>query len=653
MRTTNIIFASFLFAAAALANPVPPSPIAQTALTIDSVGDGSHAAVTFTLPDGWHIYWQNPGDSGLAPAVKFTLPTGVQAGDILWPTPQKFLTGTIVNYGYGDQVILPVPLSVSDANARGEVTVEATWLVCKDVCIPESATLRGSIPSQDNNGVIQAARAALPTPLAGSASFYADTKKVTVAISLRATQEGNIEFFPIENGVIANDGAREVSRDGNRILLTFDRGYAELPRTLNGVIKIGEHGFIFAADQSITPLAGSTVTSSFVVILLLAFAGGLLLNLMPCVLPILSLKALALAKKGGAAHAQARTQGLAYTAGVVGAFIAVAAVMLAIKSLGMAAGWGFQLQQPGFVAALTLLMVLVALNLLGLFELPVLLGNVSTRVKEDSRMGSVFTGILAVALATPCTAPFMAPAIGATLTMPPAAALTVFAALGLGMASPFLLISFWPAALRLLPKPGAWMHRFKQWVALPILITAGWLLWVLFHLNGIHGAALTLIGAIALYECIRFMSTKRWSGTRLALGILAISAATIVFQPPGFNTTEQTPVASVAYDPSELQRLRNAGTPVFVDATAAWCITCKFNERLVLHTDKIRQVFRDNDVTFMVADWTRGDPIITEYLASFGRNGVPLYVYYPPHKEPVVLPQLLTISTVRETITTP
>ena len=652
MHLLKHILATFLFAATAAASDVPPSPIARTALTIDSTAD-PHAAVTFTLPQGWHIYWQNPGDSGLATALDFTLPPGIRAGSIAWPTPERLLTGTIVNYGYSNEVTLTVPLTISDPQARGDVTVEAKWLVCKDVCIPESAILSGTIPAQDESGIIRAARENLPQPLDGSAQFFADEKTVTLAVTLNQALEGDIAFFPIENGVFANDGKHEIAHEGNRITFTFDRGYAAIPKMFNGVITIANRGFTLAATHSASPLAAVSSSPALLLVLLLAFAGGILLNLMPCVLPILSLKALALAKKSGAAHHEARAQGLAYTAGVVGAFLIVAGIMLTIKSLGMAAGWGFQLQQPGFVAALTLLMVLVALNLLGLFELPVLLGDASTRVKDDNRMGSFLTGALAVALATPCTTPFMAPAIGATLSMPAGTALAVFAMLGFGMAFPFLLVSFWPAALRLLPKPGAWMHRFKQWIAIPILITAGWLLWVLFHLNGIHGAALALIGAIALYECIRFLRKRNVGGRWLALGILMISVATIALQPAALNGTEKAPVSSVPFSTSELQRLRDAGTPVFVDVTATWCITCKFNERLVLHTNKIQRLMQDKGVVFMVADWTRGDPIITDYLASFDRNGVPLYVYYPPNKEPMVLPQLLTISSVTDSITAP
>ena len=334
---------------------------------------------------------------------------------------------------------------------------------------------------------------------------------------------------------------------------------------------------------------------------LLAFLGGLLLNIMPCVLPILALKALALAKKAAASRRAAAVQGMSYTAGVVTSFLAIAAIMLTLKAGGAAIGWGFQLQNPFVVGGLMLVMLAVAANLLGLFSLPALFGARATATDDDQPLGSFLTGALAVMVATPCTAPFMATAIGATLLMPTAQALLVFTALGLGMASPFLLISLWPAARRLLPKPGAWMQRFKHLLAIPMLLTALWLGYVL-------------------------------------LAILA----------PASPSSHETDALHAPYSPARLAELQSAHRPVLVDATAAWCITCKVNERVALNPPAMQQFFREHQVQILVADWTTPDPAITAFLAEFGRNGVPLYVFYPADGgAPRVLPQVLTPEIVK------
>lgn len=510
MRWTACIFAWIFFlmiGQEAVALTPLPSPIVKAELLLDApavkAGEAIRAGVRFTLPPGWHIYGENPGDAGFPTSLTWILPEGMTAGAIDWPTPKRFEVSGIVTYGYGGTVILPVPLTPARDGITGTVTVRADWVACADICIPESATLSAPLASNPEAG---------------------------------------------------------------------------------------------------TALHATTAVSSFASIgiaLGLAFLGGLLLNIMPCVLPILALKALAIAKKGQASRAAAAGQGLAYTAGVVASFLGIAALMLGLKATGAAVGWGFQLQNAWFVGVLAVVMLLVSANLLGLFSLPVLLGRQAHSVDDSTRLGTFLTGALAVLVATPCTAPFMATAIGATLSFPTVQALAVFASLGMGMAAPFLLISLWPAALRLLPKPGAWMVRFKQWLALPMLATAVWLLWVLVQL--------------------------------------------------------QTPIAlpyaqHEHFSPARLAELRAQQKPVLVDVTAAWCITCKINERVALRPDSMQQFFREQSITVLVADWTQRDATITAYLAEFDRNGVPLYVYYPPQGEPRVLPQILTPAIIRDTI---
>lgn len=635
--------------------PIPPSPIVKTKLVVNAPsvkrGVAVDAGVTFTMPEHWHIYWQNPGDSGIPTSLEWTLPNGLSAGAIEWPAPERLEMGGLINYGYSNSVTLPVKLTPTHDGVTGDVQVKANWLVCRDICIPESAMLVVPLRA-DSAGAkaIDAARAKVPTSFNGTATFNATEQDVTLIFTRDAPWEAydNVRFSPIDDGIMANNPAATVKQVGNELTLTAPRGMADLIAELRGVLHVNAGGKETAWEVAAKNAASSDARSggkpspltgegldegaanrtetyhhtpspnplpqgeraspvapfvplSFSLSLLFAFLGGIILNIMPCVLPILALKALALSKKAQASRAAAAQQGISYTAGVVISFMLIALGMLALKASGTSIGWGFQLQNAGFVAFLIAVMLLVAANLLGMFELPVLFGEKATGVDDSSPRGSFFTGVLAVLVATPCTAPFMAAAIGATLSMPPAQAIAVFASLGFGMASPFLLISFWPAARRLLPKPGAWMHRFKQLLAIPMIATAIWLGTVLMQL----------------------------------------------MHPMASNGAHEI------YSPAKLTELRASGTPVLVDVTAAWCITCKINERVALKPEAMQQFLREKNVTVLVADWTASDPVITDYLASFGRNGVPLVVYYPPHGEPVILPQVLTPSIVREAIASP
>jgi thiol:disulfide interchange protein DsbD len=621
-----------LIAFAALCAPLlvgaqtPSSPIATAQLVVDAPvvkrGKSVSAGVTITLPEHWHIYWKNPGDSGIVTSLEWTLPEGITAGEIEWPAPERIEMQGLVNYGYSNIVTLPVSLTPMRDDVVGEVKVKASWLVCKDICIPESVELTAMLNGNaDAAKIIAAARAQVPQPFTGNASFDAAPDAVTLTIT-RDNPWGadDVLFSPANDGIMANYPYGSFKQVGNELTLTMPRGSADVPAQWQGVLhvmKAGKEeawditaknsGVATATTQPITaepvPTNNTPVRAAptaFTTALMLAFLGGLILNIMPCVLPILALKALALSKKAAASRVAAAKQGFSYTAGVVASFLLIAAAMLVLKATGSAIGWGFQLQNPAFVAFLVVVMLLVSANLLGLFELPTLFGAKATGVNEDKLSGSFLTGVLAVLVATPCTAPFMATAVGATLSLPTAQALVVFAALGLGMASPFLIISLWPAARRLLPKPGAWMHRFKQILAIPMLATAAWLVWVLVQ----------------------------------------------ILNPTPIVKTDLTE----AYSAERLGQLRAEGKPVFVDATAAWCISCKVNEHMALKPAEMQRLFRDKNITILIADWTNSDPEITKYLAQFNRNGVPLYVYYAPNAEPVVLPQVLTPSIVREAI---
>jgi thiol:disulfide interchange protein DsbD len=633
MRNFLLIFtaAFFLLSAVNRAHSeevIPPSPIAKTELLVDApsleAGDVFWAAVKFTMPKNWHIYWQNPGDAGMPTTFAWTTPYNISAGEIQWPTPQRIEVSGLMNYGYSDEVMLAVPFKVTGDGITGRIntiSVKANWLVCHETCIPESASLSAVVPRSDPAAMAQivAARSQLPTVITdkNAATYSADNEAVSLRID--ATKITPLDpqkptyFFPQQDGIISNAAPQKNSFDAAKKILTITmkKGTAETVDVWQGVLVNGNHSYaISPALNAGSPIgAAASVTTvteppALGLLLTIAFAlvGGLLLNIMPCVLPILSLKALTLVKKSAISPALARAHGVAYTAGVVGSFLLIATIMLGLRASGEAIGWGFQLQSPTVVFALFALMLAVSANLAGLFELPVLFGGVDT--DHEKLRGSFLTGVLAVAVATPCTAPFMAGAIGATLLLPAAQSLLVFAVMGMGMAVPFLIISVWPKALAILPKPGAWMHRFKQILAIPMLLTALWLLTVFVQL-------------------------------------LQMNPGTAMPMPSSYTLITPQP-----YSELRLNELRAQKTPVLVDATAAWCLSCKVNERVGLKPARTQKFLRDNGIALMIADWTSSDEAITRYLASFGRNGVPLYVFYPPEGEPIVLPQVLTPSIV-------
>lgn len=672
--------ASAAAAFALLASPAfaqeAPSPLVEARLFTDTSDKASAwAAVEFTITEGWHIYWQNPGDSGIPTSLQWqSLPAGVTAGPIHWPVPKREEMGGLVNYGYAHKVILPVPLSASSPDAlKGMLTVKADWLVCKDTCIPEAATLHASLEERASKADLHALHATLehvPVPFPSESFTIVTSDAVRVAVHTEANTHADI--FPITDGLFPNSATPTISRTKGWIGFTLPRASADATEHFDADLELVHEGIttyyrisapvsatlpadippaLFdVADKAPSPAAPAP---GLWAALLLAFLGGLILNLMPCVLPVLSLKVLSLSRKADASHRAAITQGLSYTAGVLASFALIGAALLALKAGGAAIGWGFQLQSPGFVLALLIVVFLVALNLLGLFELPVLFGSRGHNLaSRNSALGSFATGVLAVALATPCTAPFMAPALGAALTLPAAAAMLIFIALGLGLALPYLLFSAVPALRAFLPKPGQWMQRFKEFLSFPMFATAIWLVWVLSEQTG--GAGLLRALAVLLVIALSIWGLKRnhhhlW---RAFWGVLLVgSIGCALVNPPALMPAESSAHSHTAFDSAQLDQLRREGTPVFVDATAAWCITCKVNERVALRDSRIVSLFKERNITFMVADWTRRDDAITAWLASFGRNGVPLYVYYPPGGEPVVLPQLLTPDIVESAIT--
>ncbi len=637
------------------------------------------AAVELRMPPKWHVYWQNPGDSGMETMLDWQLPAGFEAGPIHWPPPERIEYSGLFNYGYEGKTGLMVPITTADDwdGAPFDIAVKADWLVCKEICIPESARLDLTVRPGENSPTIDAYAKRLPRIWPQDAAYRIRGEQVRITVPLGAVDIGEITdswWFPVDDGIISNASDQPWQVQDGALSITAERGSMPPQPVFDGLLKLRaadgparywhvqarqDDNSAAAAPPVGEPAGGASPGGApfdpvtLLGALLSAFVGGIILNIMPCVLPILSLKALSIAKKADKEPRKVRLMGLAYTAGVVACFMLVAGLMIALQQAGTAIGWGFQLQSPLFVTSLIYILFLVGLNLSGVFDLPVLFGSAGGNIAErDDLRGSFFTGVLATVVATPCTAPFMATALGFALSQPPVIALLIFVSLGLGLAFPFLLVSFVPALHKRLPRPGIWMVRFKQFLAFPIYATAAWLLWVLVQQSGPMGLALALSGLVligfAAWLIPLLHGTRAWA----ALAALVVLVGLTVNE-QSFDAAQQSVDISGGQERFSMQRLnalRAQNTPVFVNATAAWCITCKVNERVALRQRSVREAFAQRGVVTLVADWTNRDDEITQYLHSFERSGVPIYVYYPPQGEPSVLPQILTPEIVRKAV---
>jgi thiol:disulfide interchange protein/DsbC/DsbD-like thiol-disulfide interchange protein len=652
-------------------------------------GEAFHVALKLTPRQHWHTYWRNPGDSGLATTIEWTLPPGFNAGAIDWPAPKALPFGPLTNYGYDTEHWLLVTVTPPAHLPPGPVLLKARadWLVCEQICIPEGADLE--LPLTAGPEVVRdplttvgfrKAREALPQPFPGSAQFRTEGR--TLALRVTGAGPGPLRFFPFADTLINNSAPQAESADGDARVLGMALGSGQPGATVDGVLRVGDKAYAvsaaagsFAVPVSAAPSppglntgGGVTADASSIArtpmwqALLFAFVGGMLLNLMPCVFPVLSLKALAVVKASGLSLREKRMEGLLYTAGVVVSFLALAGALLAFRAGGEAVGWGFQLQSPEIVAVLAVILFAVGLSLSGYFELAgSFTGLGQGLVDRGGALGAFATGVLATVVATPCTAPFMATALGAALVLPPALSLLVFAALGFGLAFPMLLISEVPAIGRLLPKPGPWMDRFRQFLAFPVYATVIWLVTVLGQQAGIT-AVTALLGVLMLVVFViwlwRLASGARPFGmvTGRIVAVAALAACVWLI----WYTGEQDAPAAAAdggalvaepFDEAKLDAYRASGDPVFVNLTAAWCITCMANERVALSTDAVAVRFREKGIRYLKGDWTRRDAKITKILTNYGRSGVPLYLYFAPGSaRAVVLPQLLTPDIVLDAI---
>jgi thiol:disulfide interchange protein DsbD len=651
-------------------------------------------ALNEVIRKDWHTYWVNPGDSGAPTSIKWHLPEGWSADPIQWPYPKRLPVGPLMNFGYENQVALLSDLKApADAKLgdNAQITADVMWLVCSDVCIPEEThlTLPLSIaaapppPDGKTAALFAEARSKLPHASPWKAVYDAGDKRFAVQIEspeLASAKPRAVAFYPYADGYVEAAAPELTGVSDKGFVIQSTTGYklstkekrAGVDRLQGLLVLTGADGRVDAlnveAEPGAIPAASVTLIQNvqsdvgLLQALFFAFLGGLILNLMPCVFPVLSMKALALAAKREA-PAKAKISALAYGAGVLLSFLAFAVVLAAFRAGGASLGWGFQLQQPLFVAALALLMFGIGLNLAGLYEIggSGRLANAGGKLAgKEGALGSFFTGVLAVAVATPCTAPFMGAAMGYALAVSGAMSLAVFAALGLGFAAPFMLLGLWPRALRVLPRPGTWMTTLRQVLAFPMFGAAIWLVWVLSQQTGSDGVLAVMAAALALsFGLWIYGRSQLAQGRSRTLGFVAAAAAVIaaIMLVPVAGAGARPTVSAagaaegaLAYEPfsaAKLASLREEGRPVFVNATAAWCITCLVNEKVALSSVRVADAFATRKVAALKADWTNQDSEITALLASQGRSGVPLYLYYAPGAEkPSVLPQLLTESTV-------
>ena len=711
LSVATLALAAMLPAAAQLqtkATPVVTTPHVRAELVAhapDGVAPGADVWVglQITHQPEWHTYWKNAGDSGLPTELTWKLPPGMVAGDIAWPVPKKIPIGSLANYGYEHTVLLPVQLNISRdfkpaaalAGASGiDIRLKASWLVCRKECIPEEGDFALTLPPQGSTALhkadFDAAFAAQPVPLAQPGTIAVADKVLNVRIDglPPAARGKTLDFFPetaevIHTGAVSGkdwaqawDGeswtatiplAEQRSASPSQMPVVVALAEADrrdgAPIAWRAEAPVGGNWPATAATAQVSPALQAALEANtaaplpapaagLLMALLMALLGGLLLNLMPCVFPVLAIKILGFASQAGDRRGQ-RSAGLAYTAGVMATFLALGGTMLALRAAGEQMGWGFQLQSPAVIAALAALFTVMGLNLAGMFEFGLLAPRSLCAAQAKHPMANDFlSGVLAVVIASPCTAPFMGASMGFAIGMPAPQALMLFAALGLGLALPYLVAGFVPAVSRLLPRPGPWMQTLRRVLAFPMFATVAWLVWVLGQQSGIDGAG-ALLGLLVALAAVVWSFTLR-GRTRWVLASVLVACTAALLLSIGGNivrTVEPAAVASGArwqpWSASRVTELNAAGRPVFVDFTAAWCVTCQYNKKATLADADLLAEFDARQVVLLRADWTRQDPAITAALTALGRSGVPVYVLQAPGKAPVVLTEILRKDEVR------
>ena len=676
------------------------APDAQLHPGVNNVG------LYFKLESGWHVYWKNSGDAGEPPRLKWTLPQGITAGPLQFPVPKRLPLGPLMDFGYEDEVLFPLHLTVAKAAAAGPTVLHAKidWLVCRGSCIPEKTELEIARPIGAGNGTVQPdqgiwARLADRLPQQPPATLKIGF--VPTATGFRLTvvtgrKETEASFFPATPDILSNPAPQTITptATGFTLDLQKDENLAANPKALDGLLTLS-NGRAYelsvragvprlaetAPAESVRPENSTAIgpansansptpaTPGLFQAAGLAFLGGLVLNLMPCVFPVLFIKGLSLVQSGSEKRHKLRVHGFVYTAGILFSFWLLVAALLGLRSAGAHLGWGFQFQSPIFLCLMATLLFFLGLSLAGQFEIGLTLTSAGgSLAAKQGYTGSFFTGVLAVIVATPCTAPFMGAALGYALSQTAAVTFAVFTALALGLAAPYVLLTLQPAWTRILPRPGPWMEVLKQAVSIPIFGTVIWLAWVIANAYGAAVLAALLVSFLLLAIAGWFLGrwpAKRWSTAVAVLiffCVVTISVAAPNQLSEGNVTLSRQDVQALSNLPSmhqawqpwsaeAVQKYQSRSRPVFVDFTASWCLSCQVNERVALSKPEVQKAFADANVVLMRADWTRYDESITRTLNSFGRGGVPTYaLYVPGEPEPRILPEVLTPGIVTNAI---
>ena len=685
MRLTRFIFPLLLLAAA------------LPALAASSAADAPHLHVQLVVPEdelypagtntvglyfklepGWHVYWKNAGDSGEPPHIQWTLPKGVTAGPMQFPAPNRLPLGPLMDFGYENEVLFPMQLQVADTvqNGKAEIDAKVDWLVCREVCIPGKAELKTTLQlasgkppvltgSSIDAELVRRLGTTLPKPLPeGIKPLFqptADGFRLGVDTGQR---ESSAAFFPADQDILSNPAPQKVTPTAKGFVLELkkDANLAANPSQLNGVIELsGGRAFDMTALPGTVAIPQASL--SWLTLLrtsALAFLGGLLLNLMPCVFPVLFLKGLALVNSGNEDRHKLRAHGFIYAAGILVSFWVLVAVLLGLRAAGATLGWGFQFQSPVFLALMAGLLFFLGLSLAGQFEIGLTLTSAGGALaSKQGYTGSFFTGVLAVVVATPCTAPFMGAAIGYALAQSAGVTFAVFTALALGLAAPYVALTLQPAWTRLLPKPGAWMEILRQAISVPIFVTVIWLALVLAQAYGASVLAALLCCLLLLAIAGWFLGrwpARRWASVVAGLIVLAAIAIS-VFAPGKLETAPETQSGVQAkgqwepWSADAVSKYQAQGRPVFVDFTASWCLSCQVNERVALSQPEVQQAFQAANVALLKADWTRHDEAITQALTALNRSGVPAYaLYIPGQTDPQMLPEVLTPGIVTDAL---
>jgi thiol:disulfide interchange protein DsbD len=687
---------TILFLIASLAAlPSAGEPVSTPHVTAELLLDRNHVrpgeefrlGLHLRMKEGWHTYWKHPGDSGEAPTIDWVLPEGFTAGPILWPQPERISVKPLTSYGYEGDVLLLVPMrapATAVAGSSASMTANVYWMVCEKICIPEEVTLKIDVPVAGGPSSPGASAtlfdrftATLPSPPDGW-QIRAARRGDRIILQARPPagfriEQPGISFFAAAGPLIEYSAPQPVSlRDGELTMELTRSPYATAGvRRLAGVLH-APAGWAPGGPVAVeidapivdsppsAPAASPRPPLTLLLAVGLAFLGGMVLNLMPCVFPVVSLKILAFMQRSGDEPRRVRLHGLAFAGGVLLAFWMLAGLLLALRAAGQEIGWGFQLQTPAFVAAMAFLLFALGLSLAGVMEIGTSLTRIGAAAGREGYGTSALNGMLATVVATPCTAPFMGAALGFALTQSATAALLIFTALGAGMAAPYVALSLWPALLRFLPRPGEWMVRFKQLMAFPLFATVAWLVWVFGHQTGVDGIlrlllGLTLVGAAAWvwgsWSTLDASTLTRATARGVAVALLAAGFLLSVAAEPVRSEVNAAGAlqsgSGVRWEPWSEKRvaeLRAEGRPVFIDFTAAWCLTCKVNERVAFSSAEVRKIVGERKIAMLKADWTNRDAAITRALSSFGRSGVPLYVLYEadPLASPRLLPEILS-----------